>query len=395
MVVHAQGQDENRYNLTLDEALDLARARAPTVLAARARIDVARGRLTGASVWQPFNPQVQAGAGPRWSDSGEAIDVDVGLSQRFELGGRRAARIAGAEAGVDEASARAEAATRRLLRDVAASYLRAAYAEERLGIARDNEALTADLLRAARRRYEAGGVGILDVNVATVAHARAQASIRRWQAARVSVLGELRVLLGLPAGTVLAIQGDLRDRQRYSLDALLARAPERADLRALVAEVRQADAELDLGRGFAWPNVGVFVRYGREEGADIVLGGLSLSIPLFDRGQGLRATGAARGRVLRLSLDAARRAVSVQVRSAWDAYRLLVQAAEEFEEQALPSLEENLNLARRSYEAGNIAIGELLVFRREVVDARESYAELLLDASLAGVELEARAGALR
>src|SRR4029078_9244596 len=92
--------------LTFQQALTMARERAPRVAVARARIDEARGRLAGAAVRFRDNPVIDASAGPRWLETGNVTDYDFGLSQAFELGNRRDARIAGAEAGIARGNAR-------------------------------------------------------------------------------------------------------------------------------------------------------------------------------------------------------------------------------------------------------------------------------------------------
>ena len=62
------------------------------------------------------------------------------------------------------------------------------------------------------------------------------------------------------------------------------------------------------------------MRYSREEGDQIVLGGMTVTLPVFSKGQELRAVGAARAARLRAELDAARTRVRLEVRSAFEAY---------------------------------------------------------------------------
>ena len=56
------------------------------------------------------------------------------------------------------------------------------------------------------------------------------------------------------------------------------------------------------------------------------------------------------------------------------------------------ALEENLSLLQRSFEAGKTGWTEVLVFRREFIDGRRAYIESLVDAWLAGVELDLASG---
>ena len=109
----------------------------------------------------------------------------------------------------------------------------------------------------------------------------------------------------------------------------------------------------------------------------------------------MQAVGLARTRRLDLEIAAAKRAVSVEVRTAYDVYNFDVAAVEELERNAISSLEENENLARRSFEEGEIGLAELLLIRRETLDLRTIYTERLLEAAIAGIELESRAGVLQ
>jgi len=380
------GSPVGATELTLDQALALARERAPAIAAARARIDEARGRATGAAIPLRDNPIVDVAVGSR----GGSVDAEVGIGQNFELGGQPGARREGAAAGVDAAVAAAEDATRLALRDVGVAFYRGVHAEERVRLAASAEEMGAAAVKTAERRHQLGDVAVLDLNVARTGLARARSDRMAAEAARDDTLARLRTLLGVDAESPLAVRGDLRDRRRVEPK----RPPDRPDLRALAAEAREADAEVRLGEGQRWPELGLGARYQREEGTDAVLGTLTLTLPIFERGQGLRAEAGARARRLRLELDARRRAAAVEVRAAGEIYRRRIEAAEELERGAMPLLEENETLARRSYEAGQVGLAELLLIRREVLDTRTIYLDRLLEAAIAGIELEAAAGAL-
>jgi len=380
-------------SLSLEQALDLARQRAPVILTARDRIEEVRGRLLGAAMRFRDNPVIEGAAGQRSSEGGATVDADFSISQTFELGGRRTARIAGAQADIERETASSENATRLLLRDVAAVFLSSLAVRESLRSLEAASTLAADLLTVAERRFQAGDVPILDVNLARIVAARARSELLATEAEQTSVLGDLRVLLGMTATEPLAIRGELQESKQYDLDALQARALDRADLRALAAEIRQAEADLRLGRGLAKPEIGVGVGYEREEGANVALGRLAITLPVFSRGQELRATSMARATRLTRELEFGRRAVTVEIRSAFDTYQRQIRAVEELERGALPNLEENRLLAQRSYEEGEIGIGDLLFFQREGIETQLLYVNRLLEAALAGIELDFRSGA--
>lgn len=381
--------------LTYDDALERARRDAPAIVAARLRPDEARGRLAGVSAWLRDNPVIEGSAGRRDAPDGVSTDIEAGISQTFELGGRRRARVIGARADVAHETASAEDATRETLRQVAAAFVRALAAADRLRIVRADETLAGDLEHIAERRHRAGDIADLDRNVARVAAARARSAVRGAEAARALALAELKVALGMDASEPVEVQGDLRPPRRPVLEELLASSSERADVRALGEEIRSAEAESQLGAGLRWPDVGVHLGYKREEGADIPLGGLSASLPIFANGQSERATGEARARRLRVELNARRRAIEVEVRAAFEAWTALARAVDDLERNAVPLFDDSEALTRRSYEAGELSLVDYLFVRRSTLESRLDYVTRSLEAALAAVDLEAHAGVLR
>ena len=381
--------------LTLEEALERARAHAPAVLAARDAVDEARGRLVGASVLLRDNPELEGAAGARLLEDGTLLEGDFGLVQFFELGGQRGARTAGAQAGVAREIALAQDATRRVLRDTALAFFRLLYAEQRVRLATNGELITSEVLRVAERRYAAGDIAVLDVDLARAAAARARGDVQAQRAACEAPRAELRLLLGMDGSEPLTIRGSLNDRRHYELSQLVAGAPDRPDLHALAAEVHAADADIQLGRAARWPSVGVGARYERDDGNNVGLGNIVLRLPIFDRGQGVEAEALARRQRFAQGLEAGRRAADIEVRAAFAAYQYRERAVVELEANALPHLDENETLARRSYEAGELSLAELLAIRGEILQTRIDYADRLLEAAVAAVELEASAGVLK
>ena len=104
--------------------------------------------------------------------------------------------------------------------------------------------------------------------------------------------------------------------------------------------------------------------------------------------------GAARAERIRGEIAALRRAVQSEVAAAWEAYGLRLKAADALQ-ATVAALDDNDVLARRSYEVGQIGLGELLLVRRETVEARAALLQRQLEAGQARVELQARAGVIQ
>ncbi len=382
--------------LTIDEALALAREQAPDVVLAKGRIAEARARQTQAGRRFQENPALEVNGGYRRDRRAEDdhLDFEAAISQDLYGRERRSARIAGAQAALERTEAELDEARRLLLRDVWTTFVRASMAGERVALLTRGRQAADELLAATERRYEAGEATALELNRSRTAAANARAEQSGAQAEESAILAELQAQLGLPSEERVEVQASPALREPPDLPALLAGLDRRPDLRVLAAELREAEAEAALGRALARPGLGVRGGVGREEGADIVTAGVVVTLPLHDRGQETLAVGEARAAALRQAFAGARRAAGAEVRGRHSALLRHLEAARELEQTALPALEDNESLALKSFEAGEIDLGELLLLRREILETRLTYLERLLDASLTRFELEAAAGAL-
>jgi cobalt-zinc-cadmium efflux system outer membrane protein len=379
--------------MTLEAALALARERAPRVVAAKARVAEAQARLKGATPLFRENPVVGWSQGPRSSPGGDTQDRELALSQALDWPHARSARVDSARAEVEREAATSQDTLRQTLRDVAAAYLDAARADARLRQAEAEQTIAAELAQIARRRHAAGDVAALDVNVSEGALARAKAQMREGQAVQADALAALRSQLGLPAGEAVIVAG-LGPVEQPAIDVPSA-VDQRPDVRALVHAVAQADSDLRLGRALAWPQLGLTVRHEREQMDTILMGGLTVTLPVFDRGQAVRAEAEARAARLRGELEALRRRAAVEADAALTAYEHRRAAAQELKANALPLLEDNEHLARRSYEEGEIGLGDVLLIRRETIETRRTLLDQQHAAALARIDVLFATGALR
>jgi outer membrane protein, heavy metal efflux system len=379
--------------LTLPDVLARAREQAPEILSARLALEETRGRLRGASIRLSSNPQIDAAVGNRNSTETRFTDFELALGQSFEPASRRSARIAGATAAIAQSSASIEEVTRSVLRSAAAAYCRVVHANERIRLLGASYDLASRVYATADRRFTAGDVAVLDVNIAKASRARVAAEREAAEASKALAVGELRQLLRLDGD--ISIEGPLPRPTDADLTAALQGSSQRPELRVLEAAIEEADAEVRVGRSFSRPEYGVGLRYSREEGDHIVLGGMTVTLPMFSKGQEQLAVGSARAARLRAELDAARVRVQTEVRAAFDAYNRRLAALRVLDADAMPGLDENEQLTTRSFEVGQLALPDLLLIRREILDTRFQYLDALLEAALARVDLDASAALLR
>lgn len=380
--------------LTIDDALALAREQGASVILARGRIEEARARQAQAGRRLQENPTVELNAGYRKADA-DFLDFEAAVTQGLYGGSKRTARLAGTRAALDRAEAELAEARRLLLRDVWATFVRALVAGDRVSVLTRSRQAAEELLATTERRFEAGEATALDRNRSRAAAANARADQSAAEAEGNATLAELKPLLVLSPGEQIEIRGSLEPRPLLDLKVLLAGLDQRPDLRALAAELRETEAEIQLGQSLARPDVGVRGAVAREERAKIVTAGVVVTLPIHNRGQEEIAVGEARASALRQALEAARGAADAQVRGRYVALSRQLAAVQELQTTALPALEDNETLALKSFEAGEIDLGDLLQIRREIVETRLAYLDRLLNAAVTRFELEAAAGVLQ
>lgn len=388
----ARAEATDSIALDLARVIELASERSPSVQLARAQVAEAEARLAGADVRALENPTFGAALGPRIGPKNN-VDVELSLEIPIERGGRRAKRVAAAGAAVAGEQRRVEETRRQTVTAAVRSYYRSLFARERVQVAAEQKRLAEEMVKAALGRFEAGQVPQLDVSLARAEVARAGSQIAAEEVGAVRARTELALALGLPSSFDLQPAGELKDRKLF--DVAGPGTPEdRADVLASLADMKTADAEAALAETERLSDLAFTVSYGREEDANILLGGVRVSLPLFNPRKGAVLEAQARRDRARLEAETRKIAASAEVEGAREAYRAAVDAVRRLEEDALPLGLENERLTLESYRAGKIGLSTLLQVRQEALEARRAHLDTLLEAAEAGTDLAAALGSL-
>jgi len=381
--------------LTLQKAIDGAFARSPLLRARRAEVEQAEGRLRTAKIY-PFNPEFTVGAASREGLAETNTDREVKLAQEIEIGGQRRRRTSEAGSEVDSFRARLLREERLLAARVRAAFVEALRVRELVEVERASAEVARSLADVARKRFDSGAVAQMEVNLAQVQVGRAERDLRLAEGAYEVARTALAEVVGLDPAQPPEPDGelDLPQRQLPLLDELLAMAREhRADLQSFRSASEAARARIELARRQRVPNLELEAFYGREDGTDRLLGGeFKIRIPIFNRNQGRIAEAAAGHRQALAETEATEIHVRQEVAASLARYRATRAASVNLQHQVLGTLEENLRLLQRSFEAGKTGWTDVLVFRREFVDVQRDYIETLTDARLAGIELDLASG---
>lgn len=380
---------------TLAQALELARARNPGLVAAREAVAEARGGVTAARLPLQDNPEIEASAGPRSAAESDpaSTDSEVGLEQRLEIGGQRRHRIERADAAVAAAQAAADDAARELDLAVAEAFYQALAARQGVELLERNEALAAGLEDLARRRLELGEGTQLELNTVRIRRAEAARRLAAGRAELATARVSLAELLAAPPGETPEPAGDLPDGAEVAGEMeLVARAAEsRPDLLAEKQKVERERAAVALADAEAVPDLTLAFSYGRDDRQDVARGGFRIPLPFVQRNQGERESARAALRASEASLEQRRLAVAADVRRAFQAYEAALAASQIYDAGVLAAQGESLELLEKGYAAGEIDYTELVVIQRELLDGRLGALEARRDLALATARLLAAA----
>ncbi len=281
--------------LSADEAAILAVLANPRLRAERDRRGVASAQLLAAGILP--NPELSAsfeapvGGETAGTVPGWALGLGWDLSALLTRGARiEAARDHGRQVELDVAWNEwqvAEAARLHLVR--------LALAERRVAEAGRARQLRADTLRAARRAVDLGVATSADLAAASDALDRARAAFLEARSERDAERVELDGALGLPAERRVAIEGGARAPIAGLLAAPVPPATElaagletrRLDLVALRAGYESQEARLRAAVRSRFPAIRIGLEAARDpENVDTAGAGVTIGLPIFDRGQG-------------------------------------------------------------------------------------------------------------
>ncbi|HWN67934.1 MAG TPA: TolC family protein [Haliangium sp.] len=381
--------------LTADSATRIALLNSATFEAALEELGARGGALAQAAT--PENPEIDVELlYPREGDESPHLEVQVvqSLTSLLAIPWRRGMARADLAAG----RWRAVAAAVDLAAEARVAFHHALAATQILSLQRaiaEAAGLSVDL---ATRLHEAG-------NITDLALAQEQALLEQVRldladaelAARAS-RERLNATLGLwGEQTGWTISGDVEDMPAQPADlgqlesVAVARSLALAELRA---EAESAAGAVGVARLSSWlPEIGVGVGGSREEGSWHVGPVLALSLPIFDLGQGERATAWARLRRARLQYRARAIAVRSEARAVGQRYQAARARAERLRDVVLPLRRRILDETVLQYNAMNASPFELLVARQQQMQASRQYIESLRDAWIAHVAIQqVRAG---
>jgi cobalt-zinc-cadmium efflux system outer membrane protein len=385
--------------MTLQAAVLHALKSNPDVVQAETEVEAARGHRVGAALLLQDNPEVGVAVGPRSRPQAaqeEDLDLEISATQSFEIAGQRAARIDATTAALAAAEARLAERRAVVAAEVREAFGRVLGAEARKALADAALGLAQQAVEAADERHRRGAASLIELNTARVEVGRSNRAKLEAERRRAAASAELKLLLAIDPGDSLSLDGELeslsptRDLDVTELSAIAARS--RPALIAARHDLESARAEERLARREAVPSPRIGARYQREEDTEIVQGTLSLDLPLFARNQAEKRVSRTRRLQAERLVAALERQVAQQVTLSVNSVQVARETLEGFAGDVLKALDENVALVNKGYEAGKIDFLQLILIRRETLEARRDYIEALEELNTAEAELDRAVG---
>ena len=385
--------------LTLDAAIELAARQNPEVLRARAAIEAATGRkLQAESFADPrliYEPEEARGLDP-----GRFGSQKIGVSQSFELFGKRGLRGRIAAAEVEMAGQELRRAIMVTGARVRRAYWEGAAMQAQIGHLDKTRGLLEAFLEATLARFEGGGASYADVARAKIEIAKVDNELSEAGALFENAKSALNVLLGRPGETAFDLKTPMRlVPETRSLEQIREAAlRERPSLLIAETEKKKSEDARRLARRSYLPDLELTGSHQRvrSEGLEGIgtendwAGEIALTFPFpgAKRQRGLVKEAEAERRRSSIAQEAAAREVSAAIERAYRKLRAAEMQARRFEQSLLPDAEDALRSGIDSYQYGQIDSLSMLDIYRTYRETQIAHTRSLLAALLARADLE-------
>ena len=372
--------------LTEEQAVHLALWNNAAFHEAAAELDLTRADLVQAGLLA--NPEVFFSFPVLGRDYRYLFDLPI------EAVWLRPVRLKAAEAENQRACERVTQLALDLIRDARLAYLDLRLAQDQLKVAERAVQLRGNIAKLAETRLAAGDASPLEASTARIDALLAAQDVTRAAGEVTAVQERLRNLTGLSAfGFPLVTEATPFDaRTDAPVDELVAEAvANRPDVLAAAAAVRAADERVraaDLG----WFRLlGVL---DATSGSPVHTFGpaFRVTLPLFNRGEGVKAIAAAQREQLDRRRLTVRNQVVQDVRTAHARYHQARSELDQLRAKTRPEVEGTIRQAETAFKEGNATYLIVLEANRQLIATYAREAQLTADLRRAWAELERAVG---
>ncbi|GAB6067811.1 hypothetical protein JCM13664_11300 [Methylothermus subterraneus] len=390
----AAAQETLPQAVTIAQLLAIARDRSPRYALLLQRLESARAEVVAARVLP--NPRVSYGRYDLTSRRNTMFDgstqEEVTVEVPLLLFGQRQARIEEAQKKLSATSAEIEAEFAALAYKLWRAFAKLLADQRRVALLEEAATEVERLVRLVAGRAQAGEASRYDLLRIRLEAESLGARLNALRGEVTATARSIGVMLGFPDWRPTAL-GELRPLEVPADAAALWAAAEQnnPELIAARSEEAAADATVARARRERWPVPSLLAgtAFTDRPYGNTVFSGVSVDLPIFDRGQGNLARAAAQMRQAQL----ARELIAVQARTALERAVDLIRQRRatriRFEQEVMARLEDLKAMGEAAYRLGKGSLLELLDAFRSRTETRLSYVGLVQD------EIEAELEALK
>ena len=377
--------------LSLAKAIELALEGNPEVAAAKRQWEATEGQvLQGRS--RP-NPELAYSLEDTRS---KTRTQSWQLNLPVELGGKRAARTKAAEKTREQAQAQLAELQATVRANVAAAYFDVLTAQERLVLARDSAALAKSSTDTVSKRVAAGKVSPVEESKARVAEAGVRVELAQAASEQRNALSRLFALLGRIDTPFTVLEGKAEN---------LPSVPSLADLQPLISSApgvvlarievdrRKALTALEQSKRVPDVTVSVGMQRSNETQRNVLLFGVSVPLPIFDRNQGNLLEALKLEDKARDELQAASVRLHSEVAQARERLSTITAEVQSLQQDVLPGAKSAYDAATIGFENGKFNFLEVLDAQRTYFTAKSQYLKALGEAHRAAADIDRLLGA--
>ena len=372
--------------LSLTKAIELALEGSPEVAAATRQWEATEGQvLQGRARPNPELAYSLEDARSRTRMQSWQLNLPV------ELGGKRAARTKAAEKSREQAQAQLNELKAALRANVAAAYFDVLTAQERLVLAKDSVALAKSSTDTVAKRVAAGKVSPVEESKARVAEAGIRVELAQAASEQRNALSRLFALLGKIEAPFTVLEGKAEN---------LPPVPKLADLQSLISsspavvlariEVDRRKALTDLEQSKRVPDITVSagIQRSNETQRNILLFGVSVPLPVFDRNQGNLLEALKLEDKARDELQGATVRLHSEVAQAQERLSTIAAEVQLLRQDVLPGAKSAYDAATIGFENGKFNFLEVLDAQRTYFTAKSQYLKALGEAHRAAADVD-------
>jgi cobalt-zinc-cadmium efflux system outer membrane protein len=318
-------------------------------------------------------------------------EIAYGVSQTFELGGKRGKRIEVANRNAELAQAQFQTTVWQLTNDLKRKFYVVVLAESLLKLANENQKTFGETIKHTAELYQLGEISGLDLRRLEVEKFKFDTDVANSERDYQIAVRDLRVTLGGDYQTMeIEVSGTL-DYQPYQFafadlrDKSLAARP---DLKAAQLSERAADSAIRLQDAQRIPDFNLGVGLKRIVVDNLYSFGIGITLPVFDRNQGERVKALTQKKKAQNDQRIlANQAVS-DVDKALTAFEIQKRRVELYRTGVLTKVDDIQNLTEFSLKAGEASTLELLDSIRTRRETLASYYQTLFDYQMSLLDLE-------